>query len=144
MDTGIQLGRRFRSLKLWIILRYFGAEGFAAQTRANTSGLRKSSPAGSTIIRTSSGWRRSRSAWSAFEPVHPRDRGQTRSSIASNEEILETVNRSGRIYISHTRLHGRYTLRVAIGHIRTTAHHVGEAWRLLEQAAHDLVAARRS
>jgi aromatic-L-amino-acid decarboxylase len=127
MDTGIQLGRRFRALKLWMILRHFGAEGLRAALAEHMR-----------LARTFATWV---DASPTFERVAPvpfsvvcfRLRGN-----ASDEEharILETVNASGEVFLSHTKLDGRYVLRLAIGNLHTTERHVARAWTLLNEAA---------
>jgi aromatic-L-amino-acid decarboxylase len=141
MDTGVQLGRRFRALKLWAILRYFGAEGLRARIREH--------------MRLAKSFADRVDAHPDFErlaPVplsvvcfraHPSSGTWTAAELdALNEELLEQVNASGRIYMSHTRLDGRLTLRLAIGHIRTAERHVAEAWELLERGLARLLAAQ--
>jgi aromatic-L-amino-acid decarboxylase len=143
MDTGVQLGRRFRALKLWSIIRYFGAEGLRARVREH--------------IRLAQAFADKVDAHQDFERLapaplsvvcfraHPSAGTWTPEALdALNEELLEAVNASGRIYMSHTRLHGRYTLRLAIGHIRTTERHVAEAWDLLEHGLGRILAVQSS
>jgi aromatic-L-amino-acid decarboxylase len=130
MDYGISLGRRFRSLKLWFVLRYFGAHGIAARLREH---LRLARLFASCV-----------DADPAFErmaPVHfsvvvfrLRDDVAERAD-ARNEVLLEAVNRTGEVFLSHTRVRGRFALRLAVGNIRTAEHHVRRAWELLKEAA---------
>jgi aromatic-L-amino-acid decarboxylase len=129
MDTGIQLGRRFRSLKLWMVMRDFGAEGLRAVFREH---LR--------LARLFASWvdadaRFERVAPVPFSVVCFRLRGapgQTPSEVdALNERLMERVNASGDVYLSHTRLDGRFVIRLAIGHYRTEQRHVERAWALL-------------
>jgi aromatic-L-amino-acid decarboxylase len=130
MDTGIQLGRRFRALKLWMILRHFGAEGL----RANLAEHMR-------LARVFAGWvdasdRFERVAPVPFSVVCFRLRGDART--ASDDEhgrILDAVNASGEVFLSHTKLDGRYVLRLAIGNLHTTERHVARAWELLNSAA---------
>jgi aromatic-L-amino-acid/L-tryptophan decarboxylase len=125
MDTGIQLGRRFRALKLWMVLRHFGSEGLRARLAEHMrlaqifAGLVDASP------------EFERMAPVPFSVVCFRARG----SDERNEELLERVNATGEIFISHTRLDGRYTLRLAIGNLHTTEVHVRRAWDLLRSIA---------
>lgn len=134
MDTGVQLGRRFRALKLWMILRYFGAEGIRERLGEH--------------IRLAGLFARWVDADPDFErlaPVpfsvvcfrfRPSDRPLTEAQLeAVNAAILDRVNRSGEIFISHTKLDGRYTLRLAVGNLRTTEGHVMRAWELIREAA---------
>jgi aromatic-L-amino-acid decarboxylase len=125
MDTGIQLGRRFRALKLWMILRHFGAEGLRAHLAEHMR-----------LARQFAAWvdasdRFERVAPVPFSVVCFRLRG------ASDEEharLLDAVNASGDVFLSHTRLDGRYVLRLAIGNLHTTERHVARAWELLNSA----------
>ena len=117
-EYGPALGRRFRALKLWAVLRCYGARGAAGRASARRSGSPSSSRAGCA---TSRGWelcapRRSRSSASARE-----------GPDEENEAILERVNASGEIFISHTKLDGRYVLRLAVGNARTTEDDVRRA-----------------
>jgi aromatic-L-amino-acid decarboxylase len=121
MDTGIQLGRRFRSLKLWMVMRDFGAEGMRAVYREH---LR--------LARLFASWV---DADSRFERVAPVPFSvvcfRLRGPDALSEQLIEQVNASGDIYLSHTRLDGRLVIRLAIGHYRTTETHIARAWELL-------------
>jgi aromatic-L-amino-acid/L-tryptophan decarboxylase len=122
MDTGIQLGRRFRSLKLWMVMRDFGAEGMRAIYREH---LR--------LARLFASWV---DADSRFERVAPVPFSvvcfRLRGPDAINEQLMDRVNASGEIYLSHTRLDGRFVIRLAIGHYRTEQRHVERAWALLQ------------
>jgi aromatic-L-amino-acid decarboxylase len=128
MDTGIQLGRRFRALKLWMVLRHFGASGIRA---ALTEHVR--------LARLFAAWV---DAAPDFERVAPVPFSvvcfrAVPTTIASadldtfNEQLLDAVNATGEVFLSHTRLTDRFVLRLAIGHLRTTETHVGRAWSLL-------------
>ncbi|MGQ0764252.1 MAG: pyridoxal phosphate-dependent decarboxylase family protein [Gemmatimonadota bacterium] len=132
MDYGIQLGRRFRSLKLWFVMRAFGLEGLRERLRrhialaAHFAGLVALEP----------GW--TVTAPHPFSLVCFRATPPGLSDRATddlNERILTRVNGTGRVFLSHTRLDGRYTIRLAIGNLRTTRVHVDEAWSLLRAAA---------
>jgi len=122
MDYGVPLGRRFRALKLWFVLRYYGREGIAE------------------IIRSQIGWAqelaRQIDADPRFERVAPTPFSTVcfrhKGSDDINRAILERVNASGDIFLSHTVLHGRYCLRLAIGNIGTTRDHVQRAWDLVK------------
>lgn len=132
MDTGIQLGRRFRSLKLWMVLRTFGAEGIRSVLREHVR-----------LAQMLAGWvdadpRFERIAPVPFSAVCIRARGAEEQPAeevdALNERLMETVNATGEVFLSHTRLDGRFVLRVAIGHYRTEQRHVERTWALLQQA----------
>jgi aromatic-L-amino-acid decarboxylase len=134
MDTGIQLGRRFRALKLWIVLRHFGADGVRAVL--------------SEHIRLARQFADRVDADPEFERLAPvpfsvvcfraRPRGFAGSAAdldAFNERLLEAVNASGDVFLSHTRINGAFAIRLAIGHVRTTDAHVTRAWELLRAHA---------
>ena len=126
MDTGIQLGRRFRALKLWMILRHFGAEGLRA---ALTEHMR--------LARTFAEWVDASERFECAAPV-PFSVVCFRLRGGSDEEharLLDAVNASGEVFLSHTRLDGRYVLRLAIGNLATREAHVRRAWDLLNSAA---------
>jgi aromatic-L-amino-acid decarboxylase len=131
MDTGVQLGRRFRALKLWCILRYFGAEGLRARLREH---LRLAQAFAEKVDRHPDFERLAPVPFSVVcFRAHPSSGTWSPADLdALNEALLEDVNATGRIYMSHTRLNERFTLRLAIGHIRTAGRHVDEAWALLE------------
>jgi aromatic-L-amino-acid/L-tryptophan decarboxylase len=133
MDFGVSLGRRFRALKLWFVLRHFGATGIRQVLREH---LR--------LARTFAGWvdadaRFERLATTDFSVVVFRYRppGETREDVleALNVEVLQQVNATGEVFLSHTRVGGRYALRLAVGNIRTGQRHVERAWQLTRDAA---------
>ena len=130
MDTGIQLGRRFRALKLWMVLRHFGAEGIRSALAGH--------------VRLASRFAEWIDADPAFERLAPapfsvvcfraRPAGIPETSLdVFNERLLELVNASGEVFLSHTKLRGVVALRLAVGHVRTTETHVRRAWELLSQ-----------
>jgi aromatic-L-amino-acid decarboxylase len=132
MDYGVQLGRRFRALKLWMVIRAFGAEGLAARLRQQME-----------MARDFAGWVDGAPDWERVAPVpfslvcfrYAPDGATEAERDALNASILERINASGRAYLSHTKLNGRYVLRLAIGNMRTEPRHVSDAWRLLREAA---------
>lgn len=132
MDTGIQLGRRFRALKLWMVMRHFGAEG-----------LRERLGEHMRLARLFSDWV---DASDRFERMAPVPFSvvcfRARMSDQLNERLLDAVNASGEIFISHTRLRGRYALRLAIGNLHTTEAHVARAWALIRDSAAELAVSR--
>jgi aromatic-L-amino-acid/L-tryptophan decarboxylase len=120
-DYGPALGRRFRSLKLWAVLRCYGREGLQRIVREHVR-----------LAELFAAWVDADPAWELVAPqrfslVVFRLRG----SDKENEALLERVNRSGEIFISHTRLDGRYVLRFAIGNARTSEKDVRQAWEML-------------
>jgi aromatic-L-amino-acid decarboxylase len=140
MDTGVQLGRRFRSLKLWMILRHFGAarlrdvlrehirlaHEFADRIDAHPDFERLAPvPFGAVCFR-----------------AHPRGLALgARELDLFNERLLDAVNAGGDVFLSHTRLDGAFVIRIAIGHLRTTSEHTTRAWELLLQHTAALAAA---
>jgi len=136
MDYGVSLGRRFRALKLWMVIRAFGVEGIVARLREH--------------VRLAAVFRSLVEADPAFEVAAPsplsvvcfRARfpgAPPEEEDRLNSEVMDAVNASGEAYLSHTRLKGRTVLRLAVGNLRTEERHVRRAWRLLQSAA----AARR-
>ncbi|TML19806.1 MAG: aminotransferase class V-fold PLP-dependent enzyme [Actinobacteria bacterium] len=123
-DYGPALGRRFRSLKLWTVLRCYGREGLQARIREHVR-----------LAELFEGWVRDEPGWELCAPrrfsvvCFRRDAGDE-----ENEALLARINASGEIFISHTRLNGRYVLRLAIGNERTTEDDVRRAWDVLRRA----------
>jgi aromatic-L-amino-acid decarboxylase len=134
MDYGPALGKRFRSLKLWMTLRWFGAEGMAARIREHVR-----------LARTFAAWVKAEPGWEVMAPVpfslvvfRHAPRGMTDAQAdAHNERVMAAVNAGGRALLSHTKIRGRIALRLAIGNLRTTEAHVRAAWDLLRQTAAD-------
>jgi len=123
-EYGPALGRRFRALKLWAVLRCYGREGLQRRIREAVR-----------LAELFEGWVREEPGWELCAPrpfsvVCFRREG----SDEENEALLERVNASGEIFISHTRLDGRYVLRLAIGSERTTEDDVRRAWDVLRRA----------
>ena len=132
MDYGPALGKRFRSLKLWMVLRYFGAEGMAARIREHLRQARMLAE----WIDAEPGWERMAPVPFSLVCFRHVPAGMTDDEVdAHNERIMAAVNATGRIFISHTKLRGRLTLRFAIGNLRTTEAHVRDAWELLKETA---------
>jgi len=125
MDYGVPLGRRFRALKLWFIMRYFGRRAVAE------------------IIRRHIGWAQEFAGWIAadprFELAAPAPLSvvcfRLKSDDEDNRRLLEAVNATGRAYLSHTVLKGRYVIRFAVGHIATTEEDVRSTWQTVSEAA---------
>jgi aromatic-L-amino-acid decarboxylase len=135
-DYGIQLGRRFRALKLWMIIRYFGHEGLAALIREHCR-----------LARLFASWVEEADEWELMAPVpfalvcfraRPQMAGETdevraKRLDALNEAILHGVNATGRAFLSHTKLNDKLVLRLSIGNIRTTEKHVRAVWDSLNE-----------
>ena len=122
MDYGVPLGRRFRALKLWFVLRYYGREGVAQ------------------IIRNQIAWAqelaRQVDADSRFERMAPAPFSvvcfRKKGSDEENKALVERVNASGEVFLSHTVLNGKFCLRLAIGNIGTAREHVQRVWELVK------------
>jgi aromatic-L-amino-acid/L-tryptophan decarboxylase len=121
MDYGVPLGRRFRALKLWFVLRYYGREGIAGIIRKHIAWAQELASQIDTDERFEC------SAPAPFSTVCFRFKG----SDQENQRLLERVNGSGEVFLSHTVLKGRYCLRLAIGNIGTSRDHVQRAWELI-------------
>ena len=145
MDYGIQLGRRFRALKLWMVMRAFGSEGLRQHLRAHIA-----------LAESFRGWIEASPDFELLAPVpfsvvcfrhRPcglPDNGETEAYLNRlNERLLESVNGTGEVFLSHTELNGKFTLRMAIGNLSTTEAHVRRAWDLLRQSAERLDAELR-
>jgi aromatic-L-amino-acid decarboxylase len=140
-DYGVQLGRRFRALKLWMIIRYFGHEGLAARLSEHCRLARLFA----SLVEESTDWEVLAPApfsvvcFRARPAVEGETEGERGSRLdALNERLLNAVNATGEIFISHTKLSGVFTLRLAVGNIRTTEGHVRRAWRLLNEKLDEL------
>lgn len=124
-EYGLALGRRFRSLKLWAVLRCYGAEGLRRLIREHVR-----------LAGVFEGWVRAEPGWEVCAPRHFslvcfRHDG----SDELNETLLDRVNRSGEIFLSHTKLDGRLVLRLAIGQERTSEADVALAWDVVRREA---------
>jgi aromatic-L-amino-acid decarboxylase len=136
MDYGIQLGRRFRALKAWFVIRAFGREGLAAR-------IREACRLASVVA----GWVNDDESFELLAPVTMgvvcfRARafgGRMKETVsdeeldALNERLLSRVNATGAAYLTHTRLRGRLALRIAVGNVLTTEKHLAQAWELVRQ-----------
>ncbi len=144
-DYGVQLGRRFRALKLWMVIRYFGHEGLAARIREHCR-----------LAKLFESWIEASPDWELQAPVPlalvcfracPRKSGETdldreKRLDELNEAIMHRLNATGKALLSHTRLHDKLTLRLSIGNIRTTETHVQQVWELLNKELNQLLSRR--
>ena len=135
MDYGVALGRRFRALKLWMVIRAYGVSGLVDRLRAHMA-----------LASEFAMWVENDPNWVLSAPqlfslvcfryapagVSPKD------ADAMNQRILDRVNASGRAYMSHAKLNDRFVIRLAIGNLRTERRHVADAWSLLKDAAQDV------
>jgi len=135
-DYGVQLGRRFRALKLWMIIRYFGHEGLAARIREHCR-----------LAQLFATWIEESPDWELMAPVpfalvcfractsaevEPGEARAKRLDVL-NEAIMHGVNATGKAFLSHTKLNDKLTLRLSIGNIRTSERHIRQVWELLNQ-----------
>jgi len=124
-DWHIQLGRRFRSLKLWFVIRHYGVEGLQHHIREHV-----------------------KLAQQFAEWVHKDDRFELaapaplnlvcfrhKAGDAANQTIMDRLNRSGDLFLTHTKLHGKLTLRLCVGQTHTQARHVEKAWKRIQEEA---------
>jgi aromatic-L-amino-acid decarboxylase len=123
-DYGPALGRRFRSLKLWAVIRCYGREGLQGVIREHQR-----------LARLFASWVEAAPGWEIVAPVpFSLVCFRREGSDEENAALLDRVNATGEAYLSHTVLDGRYVLRLAVGHHRTTEADVHRAWELLQEA----------
>jgi len=124
MDYGVPLGHRFRALKLWFVLRYYGRQRLAGMIRNHIAWAQELA----CQIDTHPNFERT--APTPFSTVCFRYNG----TDDDNRQLLERVNASGEVFLSHTVLRGQFSLRLAIGNMKTTRDHVQRAWELVQSA----------
>jgi aromatic-L-amino-acid decarboxylase len=122
-DWHVQLGRRFRSLKLWFVIRHYGIEGLQHHIREHVR-----------LAHKFTGWIRADPRFDLAAPVPLnlvcfRHRG----GDAVNQALMDRLNRSGDLYLTHTRLGGKLTLRLCIGQMNTVEGHVAQAWKRIQE-----------
>jgi len=131
MDWGVQLGRRFRSLKLWFVIRSFGIEGIISHLREHCR-----------LARKLADWISQEKDYELLAPVpfsvvcfryHPGEISNESELEQLNSRIIDRVNATGKVFLSHTKLHGKYTIRVAIGNLATTEKHISLVWKVIKQ-----------
>jgi aromatic-L-amino-acid decarboxylase len=141
MDYGPQLGRRFRAIKLWFVMRYFGVDGIQARIRRHTelaqefadwvdesADFERLAPVPFSIVC----FRAVPKAWQERSDWLPGELEKALDHL--NERLMARVNQRGRVYLSHTKLNDKFTVRLAIGNIRTTLEHIKLAWQELNAA----------
>ena len=133
MDYGIQLGRRFRSLKLWFIIRYFGVDGLAEKIKYHIN-----------LAQELRSWIEDENDFEIKAPTpfsticfrfNPGNKNEDDLNKL-NEQLLEKINESGKIFLSHTKLNGKFVIRLTIGSIRHERRHIVDAWNLIKTMAH--------
>ena len=127
-DYGVQLGRRFRSLKLWFVIKYFGAEGLAEIIKRN--------------IGTAQKFKQLVQADPEFELMAPvpfsticfryKPTGYFGDLNELNSNLMDEINKTGRIFLSHTKLNENFVIRLVVSGIRTEEKHVLEAWEIIQ------------
>jgi aromatic-L-amino-acid decarboxylase len=137
MNYGMQQGRRFRSLKLWFIIRYFGVEGIRNRIKEH---LR--------LANDFAEWIDSHPNFEKMAPTHfsvvcfrahPKNFDDKDKLNSLNKKLLEEINKSGKLFLSGTTLNGRTVIRIAISSIRTNEENVNNAKRLIEQKLNVLI-----
>jgi aromatic-L-amino-acid/L-tryptophan decarboxylase len=128
MDYGIQLGRRFRALKFWFVLRYFGREGLMARIREHCR-----------LAGEFASWVEASDDFEILAPVpfalvcfRACPKG-IEDLDTFNEKIMNEINTSGEAYLSHTKLNGVFTLRLSVGSLHVQERHIEKVWRLLNE-----------
>jgi aromatic-L-amino-acid decarboxylase len=134
-DWGIQLGRRFRALKLWFVIRDYGVEGIRAMVREHIR-----------LARLFEGWLDGHPKFELLAPVdlslvcfRLNDGRPEEALNALNKELLARANASGKIFLTHTSLKGKFTIRLVVGGRTTAERHVREAWDIIRSEAERLV-----
>ncbi len=127
-DWQIPLGRRFRSLKLWFVLRYYGIEGLQFHIREHVR-----------LAQQFTSWVQEDDRFElAVPPPLNLVCFRLKSSDEANQRLMDRLNRSGSLYLTHTRLNNRLTLRLCVGQTNTAERHVQNAWNRIQEAASQL------
>jgi aromatic-L-amino-acid decarboxylase len=124
-DWHVQLGRRFRALKLWFVIRSYGVEGLCHHIRRHVE-----------LAQRFASWVRASNQFEMAAPA-PLNLVCFRHTGGDdiNRRLLDRLNQSGRLYLTHTTLNGRFTLRLCVGQTRTEERHVEQAWQLIQDTA---------
>jgi aromatic-L-amino-acid decarboxylase len=124
-DWQVPLGRRFRALKLWFVIRHYGVEGLRCHIRRH--------------VELAQEFARWIDASDDFELAAPSPLNlvcfRHRAGDAANQALLERLNHSGALYLTHTKLDGKLTLRMSIGQTQTELQHVAQAWQRIQESA---------
>jgi aromatic-L-amino-acid decarboxylase len=136
-DWGIPLGRRFRALKLWFVIRYFGIKGLQQKIRAHIQ-----------LTKEFESWIRNDPQFELMAPVtinlvcfrySPSQRNLSEQEVEGlNKALMEELNGSGKMFLTHTKLKGKFALRLCIGQTNTTREHVEKAWERLQTSVKNL------
>jgi len=128
-DWHIPLGRRFRALKLWFVIRHYGIEGLQHHVRQHVA-----------LAQQFAEWVRQDDRFELAAPV-PLNLVcfRLKAGDAANQALLGHLNRSGELYLTHTKLNDRFALRLSVGQTNTQERHVKKAWELIQKAAESVV-----
>jgi aromatic-L-amino-acid decarboxylase len=135
-NWGIQLGRRFRALKLWFVIRSFGVKGLQEKLRKHMD-----------LAAELKSWIQDHEAFEILAPVifnlvcfryHPRGVDDLNELNKLNEKLMLAVNGTGKIYISHTKLNNIFTLRMVTAQTQVELHHIREAWELILEKSKEI------
>ena len=134
MDSSLQLGRRFRALKAWMVWRTFGADGLVARLREHRR-----------LAALFADWVQADADFELAAPVtmgvvcfRARSGATPEAADTLQKRLVEALNRGGETYLMHTRLRGRVTLRIALANILTTEHHLVDAWTAIRATLAEL------
>jgi aromatic-L-amino-acid/L-tryptophan decarboxylase len=135
-DWQIPLGRRFRSLKLWFVIRHYGVEGLQHHVRRHVA-----------LARQLVEWVKNDDRFELVAPaplnlVCFRLKGGNEDEI--NQTLMDRLNRSGDLYLTHTKLNGRLTLRLCVGQTNTESRHVERAWKRIQEEAEIILTATKT
>ncbi|MCX6169197.1 MAG: pyridoxal-dependent decarboxylase [Ignavibacteriales bacterium] len=142
MDYGIQLGRRFRSLKLWFVLRYFGVEGLQSRLREH---IRLGQLFAKWIDVDQSFERLAPTPFSTIcfraKPVNENDETKLNEL---NETLMNAINSTGKVFLTHTKLNRKFTIRLVISGLRTEEKHVELAWKVIHEELNKILLKEKS
>jgi aromatic-L-amino-acid decarboxylase len=133
MDWGVQLGRRFRALKLWFIIRSYGVDGIAAKQREQCR-----------LAKEFASWLEADGNYERIAPVnfsvvcfrfHPKNISDEAVLEKLNANIINSINATGEAFLAGTKLNGRFVIRLAIGNVATSEQHIQRVWELVQQYA---------
>jgi aromatic-L-amino-acid decarboxylase len=128
-DWQVPLGRRFRALKLWFVIRHYGVEGLQHHIRQHVA-----------LAQEFASWVAEASDFElAVQPPLNLVCFRYAGGDDFNRRLLERINAGGQIYLTHTSLAGKYTLRLCVGQTHTDERHVRQAWRIIREAAEELI-----
>ncbi|MEG8948026.1 pyridoxal phosphate-dependent decarboxylase family protein [Rosettibacter firmus] len=136
MDYGIQLGRRFRALKLWFVIRYFGVNGLKERIREHIR-----------LAKLFASWIDEHPMFERLAPTHfstvcfrAKIDGMNEDSLNNlNEKLINEINSTGKLFLTHTKLNNKFTLRLVVSGIRQEERHVKQAWDLINKKLHELI-----